>query len=250
MRRIALLVGAIFLWLGEPFFVTASALCQVKQANLLVAPAQNNPLAAQTGTAPDSLQHPGLSGESLPDTPGGRFLALLGRKRITTPGERELAYDSSLAYRDPLNWAVTVYKSRHQLIVYYKGRMFRTYHAVFGRYPDPGPKLYEGDLRTPEGLYAIVGKYPHRRWRRFLKLNYPNAVDRQHHAQAISEGMVPLWHGRPAPIGGAVGIHGTDAPWLNRANINWTAGCISVDNDSILELDQILPVGALVLIKP
>jgi L,D-peptidoglycan transpeptidase YkuD (ErfK/YbiS/YcfS/YnhG family) len=191
------------------------------------------------------------AGEPIPDTAGGRLLALVGRTRVSTPGERELVLARDPAeLTDPLNWAVTIYKSRHQLIVYYKGRIFRTYHAVFGRYPDPGPKLYEGDLHTPEGVYAIVGKYYNHRWRRFLKINYPNAVDHQHYIQAVDHGAVPDAHGRPAPLGGAIGIHGTDAPWLNRTDVNWTTGCISVDNDAILELDTLLPRETLVLIKP
>jgi L,D-peptidoglycan transpeptidase YkuD (ErfK/YbiS/YcfS/YnhG family) len=211
---------------------------------------------AQLSPAPSPVKKaifspPANVGTPIPDTAGGRLLALLGRTRVSTPGEQELArvrYKSEL--EDPLNWAVAIYKSRHQLIVYYKGRMFRTYHAVFGRYPDPGPKLYEGDLHTPEGVYAIVGKYYNRRWRRFLKINYPNAVDQLHYIKAVDDGVVPDSNGRPAPLGGAIGIHGTDAPWLNRTNVNWTAGCISVDNDAILELDTLLPRGTLVLIKP
>jgi hypothetical protein len=193
---------------------------------------------------------PATLAEPIPDTAGGRLLALLGRTRIVTPGERELANTrdkSELA--DPLNWAVTIYKSRHQLLVYYKGRIFKTYHAVFGRFPDPGPKLYEGDLRTPEGVYAIVGKYYNRRWKHFLKLNYPNAVDYRHYIQAVNEGVIPDIHGRLAPLGGAIGIHGTDVPWLNRMDVNWTTGCISVDNNDIIELDMLLPLKTLVVIK-
>jgi len=211
-------------------------------AGLYVVP---NPVNKTISPPPASLSEP------LPDTAGGRLLALIGRTRVSTPGERELATTRDQSeLNDPVNWAVTVYKSRHQLIVYYKGRIFRTYHAVFGRYPDPGPKLYEGDLHTPEGVYAIVGKYYNRRWKRFLKLNYPNAVDHQHYVQAVAAGIVPDAHGRPAPLGGAIGIHGTDAPWLNRTEVNWTTGCISVDNDAILELDTLLPRQTIVLIKP
>ena len=33
---------------------------------------------------------------------------------------------------DPLSWSVNIFKKHHKLIVYYKGRMFKNYHAVFG----------------------------------------------------------------------------------------------------------------------
>jgi len=32
--------------------------------------------------------------------------------------------------------------------------------------------------------------------------------------------------------------------------INWTSGCISVDNAAIDDLDTILPLGTLVIIRP
>ena len=46
------------------------------------------------------------------------------------------------------------------------------------------------------------------------------------------------------------GIHGTDNPILNIGNINWTTGCISIDNSDIVELARLLPIGTLVIIKP
>jgi murein L,D-transpeptidase YafK len=136
------------------------------------------------------------------------------------------------------------------LIVYYKSRLFRSYRAVFGRSSQPGTKLWAGDRRTPEGLYVIVRKRASRRWKRFLKLNYPNKVDRYRYAEMREAGVVPIAAGRPLPAGSAIGIHGTDAPILNRANLDWTTGCISVDNDAILFLDRLLPLGTIVLIEP
>lgn len=167
-----------------------------------------------------------------------------------TPGRREFDQTGDASILDAHNWAVMAYKSRHQLIVYYKSRLFRVYHAVFGRSPQGGTKLWEGDKRTPEGLYVIVKKYDSQRWRRFLRLNYPNRVDRYRYEALRDEGVVPAAHGRPVPEGGAIGIHGTDQPILNRSDINWTTGCISVDDDAILELDRLLPIGTIVVIKP
>jgi lipoprotein-anchoring transpeptidase ErfK/SrfK len=46
-----------------------------------------------------------------------------------------------------------------------------------------------------------------------------------------------------------VGIHGTDKPWLNRENIDWTWGCISLDNDAIDEFARFVWVGTPVLIE-
>ncbi len=177
------------------------------------------------------------------------LLDWLGPLKELTPGERELRLTTDDSFLNPLKWNVLIYKSRHQLTVYYKGRMFKTYHAVFGRNAN-GTKQWEGDLRTPEGVYIIVGKYKHTRWKWFLRLNYPNFVDRERYDTMVHRGTVPAAHGRRRQVGGAVGIHGTDRPRFNRTDINWTAGCISVDNDAIVELDHILPVDTLVIIKP
>ena len=54
---------------------------------------------------------------------------------------------------------------------------------------------------------------------------------------------------RYAGVGGAVGIHGTDKPGLNNRGIDWTWGCISLENDAIEELASLVPVGTPVLIE-
>ena len=41
-----------------------------------------------------------------------------------------------------------------------------------------------------------------------------------------------------------------ERPRFNRDDINWTRGCISVDNDAIVELDHLVPIDTLVIIKP
>jgi lipoprotein-anchoring transpeptidase ErfK/SrfK len=163
-----------------------------------------------------------------------------------SPGQR-LYYetrDSSPA--NSLNWSVHVNKSAHHMEVYYKGRLYKTYHAVFGRSLGAGAKEWEGDMRTPEGDYLIVAKRRSRRFRWFLALNYPNAIDRARFAHLRAIGEVP----GGVREGGEIGIHGTEMPLLNVGDINWTTGCISVDNSDISELERLLPVGTLVVINP
>jgi murein L,D-transpeptidase YafK len=92
----------------------------------------------------------------------------------------------------------------------------------------------------------IVGKHPSRRFEWFLKINYPNADDQQHFTELREEGEIPRW----AREGGQVGIHGTDNPLLNVGDVNWTTGCISIDNQDIDELARLLPIGTVVIIKP
>jgi len=168
-----------------------------------------------------------------------------------TEGERlyELTRDDS--YLDPLSWNVTAWKSQHRLVVYYKGHMYRTYRAVFGRNREAGTKLWAGDRRTPEGVYNIVEKHKSRRWRWFLGLNYPNNLDQYRYLQMKDAQEVPYDDvGHDVGEGGHIGIHGTDIPILNSGNVDWTTGCISVDNKDIDELMRILPTGTVVIINP
>ncbi|MGO9266894.1 MAG: L,D-transpeptidase family protein [Candidatus Binataceae bacterium] len=146
---------------------------------------------------------------------------------------------------DPFNWAVHVYKSQHRIELYYENQLFKTYHAVFGR-GLAGAKAWEGDSRTPEGAYLIIAKHRSLRFRWFLKLNYPNATDEARFAELRASHTIPM----RSREGSLVGIHGTDSPILNIQDVNWTLGCISVDNSDITEMARLLPVGTLVVINP
>jgi murein L,D-transpeptidase YafK len=178
--------------------------------------------------------------------------AVAARDHVLSLSDGQIEFDraNEISRTDPHNWAVMIYKARHELKVYFKGRSFKTYHAVFGRSLDAGAKEWEGDRRTPEGVYSIVAEHPSRRWGWFLRLNYPNSVDRERYWQLRQAGLVPVGRGHFSALGGEIGIHGTDQPILNAGDVNWTLGCISVDKWAIEELHTLLPRGTLVVIKP
>lgn len=161
-------------------------------------------------------------------------------------GDGLFHHASASMLRNPLNWAVHAYKSRHRLDVYFQGHLYKSCHAVFGRSRWAGAKEWEGDLRTPEGDYLIVAKHPSRRFGWFLRINYPNAIDEAHFDHLRADHEVS----RRTRTGGQIGIHGTDNPLLNVGDVNWTTGCISVDNADIIELARLLPTGTLVVIEP
>ncbi len=158
-----------------------------------------------------------------------------------TPGRLLFSQTHDASITDPINWSVLIHKSRHELILYFRGRLYDTYPAVFGRNLDGGAKEYANDRRTPEGVYTIIKKFPSRRYEWFLKLNYPNQVDRIRYEESRV---------RRLGIGGSIGIHGTDVPVLNEGLVNWTTGCVSVSNTAIEELARRVPIGTLVIIRP
>ncbi len=153
-----------------------------------------------------------------------------------------------LAWANGSAYAIVVRKSERTLTLYHAGEQQKVYPIVLGIDP-AGPKTYQGDLRTPEGLYYIVRKWAHQRWSRFMLLSYPNQVDRRRYAMAMTEGRVPIIDGQAPGLGGAVGIHGSDREDSNVRGIDWTWGCISMLNAHVAELYDLAPVGTPVLIE-
>jgi len=150
--------------------------------------------------------------------------------------------------RAPLEWArtepyvIVVRRSCRTLSVYQYGQWVRTFDKVsFGRVP--GVKVQEGDRRTPNGLYRIIGKREHARWSRFMLIDYPNLSDRDDHRRAVEDGIAV------AGPGGEIGIHGSDKENFNHLGIDWTLGCVSLTNDDVDELYEMVPDGTLVLIE-
>lgn len=190
-------------------------------------------------------------GPNRPTTPVGEQTAALTAPVIdhrddTAEGERLLRQSIDGARDDPFNWSLHIFKARHRVEVFFKGRLIRTYHAVFGRSRWAGGKQWEGDTRTPEGSYLIVAKHRSARFRWFLRLNYPNGLDQERFVALQAAKQIPA----RLHEGGQVGIHGTDSPVLNLRDVNWTLGCISVNNTDIDEMARLLPVGTLVVINP
>lgn len=181
----------------------------------------------------------------------GDPFALFRSAHVAPPpaaGPASLDDDDHVAWAEDEPYTVVVRRSCRTLDVYRRGYRVRSYPAVFGL-AGSGSKLYEGDLRTPTGLYMIVDKRPHARWRQFLLLDYPNLEDLHRYWLAMEAGRIPRRGERYAGVGGAVGIHGTDKPSMNEHGLDWTFGCISIRNEDVDELAALVPVGTLVLIE-
>ena len=121
------------------------------------------------------------------------------------------------------------------------GKVIRTYQVALGKQP-VGPKIQEGDLRTPEGQYKIDGRYLQSEFHRALHISYPNAADRARARQlGVSSGGDILIHGLP---------NGQGAIGKAHLQSDWTWGCIAVTNEEIEEIWRLVPNGTVVEIRP
>jgi murein L,D-transpeptidase YafK len=138
---------------------------------------------------------------------------------------------------------VVIHKHAHELTLSDHGKPLATYSVAIGPGGE-GPKLREGDKVTPVGRYHVIG---HSRsvFHIFLRLDYPNADDRARFAQLKKSGALP----KDATIGGDVGIHGApaQAEWKKiHKTVDWTLGCIALDDDEIEQVAAMVPDGTIV----
>jgi murein L,D-transpeptidase YafK len=136
---------------------------------------------------------------------------------------------------------VLVKKSEHKLFLLRKEIVYETFHVVFGPRPQ-GPKLTEGDERTPEGDYILDYKKSPSIFYKSIHISYPNAADRLRSAQA---GLRP---------GGQIMIHGhPDVDQFigeDARHFNWTNGCIAMANEDMDILWEAIDVGTPITIEP
>jgi murein L,D-transpeptidase YafK len=139
---------------------------------------------------------------------------------------------------------IVVHKLSRKLTLYKGTTPLKTFPVVLGNDPY-NDKLCQGDSCTPEGVYRIVAKFPHPKWDYFILLNYPNTQNWLKHSRAKQTGRISA----EADIGGQIGIHGTEDSLKNRAGINWTKGCVSLQNKDLEEVYPLVTNKTLVVIK-
>ena len=139
---------------------------------------------------------------------------------------------------------VLVDKSDHRLELRAGDKVLKTYSVALGP-GGLGPKRYEGDMTTPTGRYVLRGRFG--LYHQFINVSYPNDEDRKRFAQAKKEGTIPDGKG----IGFGIGLHGVgkkEIAGVHKA-VDWTAGCIAVDDDEIDEISRLVPDGTPIVIQ-
>jgi murein L,D-transpeptidase YafK len=135
---------------------------------------------------------------------------------------------------------IRIYKADRKLDFLMDGIVKNTFRIGLGFTP-VGGKSREGDGRTPEGDYYICTKNLKSKFTLFLGISYPNIADAE---KGLERGIIntdeldeikKAIHDRKRPnwdtqLGGQIGIHGKGN------SFDWTAGCISLNDEDIMYL--------------
>lgn len=135
----------------------------------------------------------------------------------------------------------------------------KSFPVMTGRSPTLGPKVQEGDNKTPEGTYLLDWRNPNSKFHKSLHISYPNKQDIE---RARKLGVNP---------GGDIMLHGFPNKlsyidtWIRDNNLenaseevvraalpysNWTDGCIAVTDEQIEELYELIPIPTQIQIFP
>ena len=141
---------------------------------------------------------------------------------------------------------IVVDKNKYELSVIDEEGWLVTYPVVFGN-KDLGDKMADGDRETPEGLYTLISKNVHNKWSRILTIDYPTKADSLKFFKRKQAGLIPA----NASLGSGMSIHGVEP---NKDKLvdtyqNWTEGSISMKNEDVEELYNLVPVGSKVFIR-
>ena len=137
--------------------------------------------------------------------------------------------------------SLAVHKAAHEMLVFNNGKLITRYTICLGKNP-VGAKHYEGDFKTPEGLYSINVKYETCHFHKGLQISYPSKSDVARAKKANkSPGGGVLIHGLP---------NGAENLGPNRYRNDWTWGCIGLRNNEIDDLFAHVQKGVPIFITP
>ncbi|PWL28432.1 L,D-transpeptidase family protein [uncultured Roseivirga sp.] len=135
---------------------------------------------------------------------------------------------------------VVVNKYNRELKIYSRGKLISTYSVELGA-NWIGDKQRSGDKTTPEGHYKVLKRKANgqtKYYKAFL-LDYPNEEDKKRFKQNKAEGIIP----QSASIGNLIEIHGDGGK-----GIDWTDGCIALENSDMDKIWKLVPENTPVLI--
>lgn len=151
-------------------------------------------------------------------------------------------YPKTKSAHDPLQVdRVVVHKAQRRLDLMSGDKAVRSFRISLGDNPE-GHKLYEGDERTPEGEYTLDWRNAGSQFYKSLHISYPNAHDRQLAEDwGLSPGGQIMIHGLPNDVGDMAFAY---------AGLDWTDGCIAVNNEAMDQIWTLVQDGTPIRILP
>ena len=183
-------------------------------------------------------------------------------------------------------YALVIIKKKFTLEVYNSSyEKVNSYKIGLAHNPDMKPKLYEGDDRTPEGIYQIneilsmdAGKETesyrkllnmnkvyfkkskgyHKYGQpeadlgdnaygpRYFGINYPNETDLKNYRAAYEKREIPAVNGTPIDIGYGIAIHGNNDE--DSIGHLCSSGCIRMYNRDVIDLEKYIMLSTPVII--
>ncbi len=160
---------------------------------------------------------------------------------------------------------VLVDHASYKMRLYDTAKLMGEYDISLGQ--GKGPKLAEGDNKTPKGMYFVIAKHrgnidgPYGNYYggHWIKINYPNKFDaeRGRGEGLITEQQAQLitksWKERKATLentqlGGGIGFHGWATEWQNDGPRHLSWGCVVVHLHDISKVYEKISEGSMVVI--
>ena len=136
---------------------------------------------------------------------------------------------------------VLVLKKERTLELLSRGKVVKVYKVALGGDP-VGPKIRQGDHKTPEGVYVLDFRNAHSQFYKSIHISYPSPHDRAIARQkGVSPGGDVFVHGLPNGFGAIGSAHRLK---------DWTDGCIAVTNEEMDEIWWAVPGGTQIEIRP
>ncbi|QRZ14038.1 L,D-transpeptidase family protein [Paracoccus methylovorus] len=142
-------------------------------------------------------------------------------------------------YSGPPVTQIVVNKGARQMLLLNGNTLLKAYRIGLGNEPI-GHKQFEGDGKTPEGLYYIDRRNPDSRYHLSIGISYPNPQDA---ALAAALGQ---------SAGSDIFIHGQgpEGRALSQSRRDWTVGCIAVTDAEVEDIYAMVRDGTPILITP
>jgi murein L,D-transpeptidase YafK len=138
-------------------------------------------------------------------------------------------------YHGPEVTQVQVHKADRKMYLLHNDKVLKSYEIALGFAPE-GHKQFEGDGKTPEGMYFISHKNPDSDFHLSLGVSYPNQADI---AFAETQGKSP---------GGDIFIHGGPKTRVSRRD--WTLGCVALTDREMEVVYSMVKPGTPIFILP